>query len=253
MNRKALLQIVFCLMNLCSFPSCDRKEEHRADYLIVGTNAEFPPFTFLEHKIVVGFDIDVAKAVCQRLGKKMELKDMSFEALLPSLEVGEIDFIAAGMSRTEERAKKALFTRSYITDDPLVVLTRNNMPTPVKLGDLIGKRVVVNEGYTADFYISSKIGNQCTIIRLETPAEAFLSLKNGRADAFITAKNTLQSFLTTQNKTEFHYNSIENTTEGCALVVSKKNPKLFEEIQRTLNEMEKDGTMSQLRSKWNMP
>ncbi|MDB6081397.1 MAG: artP, partial [Chlamydiia bacterium] len=155
--------------------------------IIVGTNAEFPPFTFIDKGEVVGFDIDVAKEVCKRLGKEMQLKDMPFDALVPELTLGYVQFVAAGMSHTEERAKRVLFTKSYGSNDPLVILT---LTKKMSLDDLTGKTVVVNEGFTADLFMSSKPG--ITLVRLSTPVDAFLALKAGRADAYVTAKSTIQ-------------------------------------------------------------
>src|SRR6185369_11452130 len=82
--------------------------------LIVGTNAEFPPYCYIENNIIVGFDIDIAKEVAQRLGKSIQFKDMPFDALIPDIILGNVDFVAAGMSYTEERAKRVSFTRPYL-------------------------------------------------------------------------------------------------------------------------------------------
>ena len=71
--------------------------------LIVGTEPTFPPFEFTENEKDVGFDIDLAQAVCDKLGYKMEVKNLGFDALIPALQSGQIDLIAAGMDATPER------------------------------------------------------------------------------------------------------------------------------------------------------
>lgn len=219
-----------------------------SDTLIVGTNAEFPPFTFIENNTIMGFDIDVAKEVAQRLGKNIQIKDMPFDALIPSIILGHVDFVAAGMSYTDERAKRVLFTKPYVSEDPLVILTTTNHDT--HLEDLKGKTVVVIEGFTADLFMSSKDG--INLIRLPTQADGFLAIKSGRADAFVTARSTVNAFFDKQNASQFHTTPIEGTGETCALVVPKSKAHLLTEVQNVLDSMEKDGTMAKLKTKWKL-
>src|SRR5436190_17598254 len=70
------------------------------DTIIVGTNAEFQPFSFKQDDAIIGFDIDVITEVLKRLDKKMILKDMPFDALLPEIQLGNIHVIAAGITPT---------------------------------------------------------------------------------------------------------------------------------------------------------
>lgn len=228
------------------------QQEKDPNVLIVGTNAEFPPFTFRQNGEIVGFDIDVAKEVAKRLNKQVTFKDMPFEALIPDLTFGNIDFIAAGMTATEERAKRVAFSQCYLKDDPLVIVTLNQEGAAGKitLNDLKEKIVVVNEGYTADIYLSDK--SDLTLTRLSAPADAFIALKNGRADAFVTAQTTVDSFLQEQDGSQFRQDVIEGVSETCALVIAKTNTEMLQNINRVLSDMEKDGTMGQLKNKWKL-
>jgi polar amino acid transport system substrate-binding protein len=199
---------------------------------------------------LVGFDIDVVTEVAKRIGKTIEFKDMNFEALLPQVQLGAIEVIAAGMTPTPEREKIVSFTKPYIIGDPLVIVTLADSDTK-DLEDLKkGRRVVVNQGYTADFYMSKIEGPE--LIRLETPAEAFLSLQQGRADAYVTAKNTLAPFFKKRDAEGFERKIIPGTDESTALIVSKKYPELLREIQGALHQMERDGTMTTLKKKWDI-
>ena len=216
------------------------------DSLIVGTNAEFPPFTSIENRVIVGFDIDIAREVGVRLGKIIQFKDMPFDALIPDIILGRVDFVAAGMSYTEERAKRVSFTTPYLSEDPLVIFTSQD----ITVDNLIDKTVIVVEGFTADVFMSSKPG--VNIIRLPTQADGFMALKSGRADAFVTAKSTVDAFCETQDAVQFHTTLIEGTGETCALVVPKNKIKLLKDIQNALDQMKEDGTMAKLKNKWNL-
>lgn len=243
--------VVAYLIGGMFFFSCNQ-DSSNPNIIIVGTNSEFPPFSFKIHGELVGFDIDIAKEVCKRMNKTISFKDMPFDALIPDLTFGNIDFIAAGMSFTNERAQRVSFTKSYLNDDPLVILTLASDDPNVKinLDFLSNKIIVVNEGYTADLFLSGKPNLQ--LLRLSSPADAFLALKIGRADAFVTAQSTLHSFLETDPTEAYQIDKIEGAVDNCALVVSKNKPILLEEIQKSLDAMEVDGTLTQYKTKWKL-
>jgi len=223
-------------------------ERHSDRILVVGTNAEFPPYCFIQNGEIVGFDIDVAKEVCHRLDKEISLKDMPFDALIPELALGTVDFVAAGMSPTVERAKRVLFTQPYVIGDPLVIVT---MAKPLTLEELVGKTVVVNEGYTSDLFLSKKEGMH--LVRLANPADAFLALDSGRADAFVTAKSSFESFLRQNPNSQYVISKIDDTDQECALAVSKLHPDLLVHIQKALDAMETDGTIEKFKKTWMLP
>lgn len=237
------------LFLLIALRGCFSQRERNDSVLIVGTESNFPPFSSKEGGEIVGFDIDLVKEVARRLNKSIEFYDMSFEALIPQAEIGTVQIIAAGMTPTENRAKKVLFTNPYIVGDPLLIVS---LVKRLDVGSLEAlkqnKRVVVNQGYTSDLFMSTIEGPE--LIRLETPAEAFLALEQDRADAFVTARNTLVPFFKTHDEKNYDITPITETVEQTAFIVSKKYPALLESVQKTLDEIEADGTMKQLKQKW---
>lgn len=216
--------------------------------LIVGTNAEFPPFSFIEQKEIVGFDIDVAKEVAKRMGKTIQWKDMPFDALIPEVILGHVDFVAAGMSYTEERAKRVSFTKPYLSEDPLVLFTKSQKRTDID--HLKDKTVVVVEGFTADLYMSNKKDVQ--LVRLPNQTDAFISVSSGRTDAFVTAKSCADAFLKTQDPSLYHSTVIPGTGDTCALVTPLNRGELLKDMQAALDAMALDGTMEKLKTKWKL-
>ncbi len=220
--------------------------------LIVGTSADFVPFSFRDQQMnIVGFDIDIAKEVAKRLNMQIDIQDKPFGMLLPQMEMGQIHMIAAGMTPTEERAKRVHFTKPYLTGNPLLVVTLAKNPPVNNLEDLKGKDVIVNTGYTADTYMS-KIPD-INLIRLGKVADAIAALEHGKGYAFVTAAYTLQPYLkeTGKDKTEFNVFRIQETDEKNALAISKKLPDEFvQKVQKALDDMEADGTLTALKQKW---
>ena len=217
--------------------------------LVVGTNAEFPPYCYIENGEIVGFDIDIAKEVAHRLEKEIQFKNMPFDALIPDILLNHVDFVAAGMSYTEERAKRVSFTKPYLSEDPLVIFTTATKSIH-SLDALKDKTVVVIEGFTADLLMSSKKG--INLIRLPTQADGFMAIKSGRAAAFLTAQSTVDAFFAIHEASQFHTTVIEETGETCSLVVPKNKSKMLMDISQALDEMESDGTLSKLKEKWKL-
>lgn len=246
------MKIKHFFLTLASLFVCAAVHAQTETTVLIGTNSEFPPFSFREGDQIVGFDIDIAKAVAKRLGKEPQFKDMPFDALIPDLIMGNVDFVAAGMTYTEERAKRVAFTKPYLTDDALVILTMaepKNGPID-NVDGLIGKTVVVNEGFTADQYLSSKPG--INLVRLPATADAFMALITCRVDAFVSARSTVDKFIATQHPSKFKWTVIPGTADDCVLAIPKKYPQLLSEIQTALDDMEKDGTIAQIKTKWGL-
>ncbi|MBP5588245.1 MAG: transporter substrate-binding domain-containing protein [Treponema sp.] len=90
----------------------------------LGTNAQFPPFEYIPQKDVVGFDISMGEHIAQDYGAKLQIVDMAFEGLINALDSGLIDFIAAGMSVTEERKKNVDFSVPYYTSEQVIIVRK---------------------------------------------------------------------------------------------------------------------------------
>lgn len=90
----------------------------------MGTNAAFPPFEYTVGTKVVGFDASLAQIIARDFGKKLEIKDMNFDGLIAALQSGAIDFIAAGMTATEERRQNVDFSDPYYVSSQVVIVRK---------------------------------------------------------------------------------------------------------------------------------
>lgn len=250
-SRTPLILISLLIASMAFIWVTKKKPAQTHDHtkIIIGTNAEYPPFSFIKNDTIVGFDIDIAQEVCKRLNKKMVLVDMPFDALLPKLQLGNIQLVAAGMTVTPERAKRVIFTRPYLVNDPLLIISLVNNPV-TSLAELEHKDVVVNDGYTADNFMSQQKGP--ILHRLSTPAEALLALRSGRAYAYVTAKSTIKPFFTQYGEHEFHVTTIPDVHDSYSLIISPQYPELLTPVQEVLDAMEHDGTLALFKTKWDI-
>ena len=129
----------------------EKKAADSAKVLRVGTEPVFAPFEFPKEgsKDLTGFDIELIEALGKQMGYKVEIVSMGFDALIPALNSGNIDVIAAGMSINEERQKAVTFSEPYYTSGLIVMVNKdNNEVKSVK--DLEGKRIACQIGTTGE-------------------------------------------------------------------------------------------------------
>ena len=94
------------------------------DVIKMGTNASWPPFEYVEGTQVVGFDASMAQLVANDCGKKLQIVDMAFDGLIAALQSDAIDFIAAGMTATEERKQNVDFSESYYKTNQVIIIRK---------------------------------------------------------------------------------------------------------------------------------
>lgn len=92
--------------------------------LIMATNAEFPPYESVEKGEIVGFDVDMMKAVCDKLGYELQVENMEFDSIIAAVDAGKADVGVAGMTITEDRLKNVNFSDPYTTAEQVVIVRK---------------------------------------------------------------------------------------------------------------------------------
>ena len=90
--------------------------------ITMATNAEFPPYESVEGGKIVGIDVDMMNAVCDRIGMELRIEDMAFDSIITAVTSGKADVGVAGMSVTEDRLKNVNFTQGYATSKQAIVV-----------------------------------------------------------------------------------------------------------------------------------
>ena len=178
---------------------------------------------------VTGFDIDLVNEIAHRLDKAVDWHDMPFDGLIPALQTGSIQLIAAGITPTSERAEHVLFTKPYLMNDPLLIVSLAGQPL-TSIEQLTGNQVAVNEGFTADYYMAKIQGP--ILVRFASPIESFMALDSKRVDALVSAQNNVKPFIQHYGAQKFAVAPIAGTTDQYALAISKKYPKLLNRYKK---------------------
>jgi polar amino acid transport system substrate-binding protein len=195
----------------------------------------------------VGFEIDLAKAVGDRLGKSVEIVNIPFNGLFSAVQSGRIDIALSSITITEKRLRSVSFAQPYYDSaQSLTVLSRNAANS---LSDMEGKVIGVDTGSTGDMWTTA---NQATyafadIRRFEGLAPAMLDLQTGRIDGYISDIPSLEYFI----KDKPHFKVVERiaTGERYSMMFRKDNP-LAAEVNAVISELKQEGYVAELHERW---
>ncbi|BBF23981.1 basic amino acid ABC transporter substrate-binding protein [Sutterella megalosphaeroides] len=222
------------------------------DLLRVGTEPTFAPFEFLdtETKQFAGFDMDLIRAVADKAGYDVEILNMGFDALIPALMTRSIDVIAAGLSITEERAKRVDFTKPYYTAGLSMLVRKGDAQKYPDFKALENQRIAVQIGTTgAD---TAKDIKGAKVAAFNTTSEAFMDLATGNSAAVVHDRPVLAYFLKTQAKSagtmQLQPEILDAQSYGFA--VRKGNKELLEKLNKAYDELVASGEVQKIHDKW---
>jgi polar amino acid transport system substrate-binding protein len=198
---------------------------------------------------VEGFQIDLFTEAAKRMHRDITIDAVSFSTLIPGMQAGRYDFIAAPTTVTKERAENMLFTAGYLWTAYQFGIKKGT--TPIKgWEDLKGKSVAVNKG-TPYETLSKQMGEKYgfTVQVYDTQPDATQAVLSGRAYATLGGNTTIV-YAASKNPNFVADLELNDTRAHWAAPVPKNNPKLRAELQDALDCMKKDGTIAKLVKKW---
>lgn len=228
-----------------------RIDEIKKNGKLVLATGNYRPFEYHDEKTnkMVGYDIDLAQVIAKKIGVPLEIKEMQFTSLIPTLQNGQADIVIAAMYITDKRREVVDFADSYM--DTGMVLTVRSENTDIKsVQDLNGKIVGVKTGATSEKVaqdLKSK-GVNLTIKSYKETVDYLLDLENGRLDAAI---NDLLNQLE-YNKAHANVKIVGNTFTKASLgiAVKKGDKELLNLVNSVLKEMKQNGESDKLYKKW---
>ena len=163
--------------------------------LRIGTEGAYPPFNNLtaDGKLV-GFDVDIAKALCAEMKMECTFVTQDWDGIIPALQAGKFDAIIASMSITDERKKKVDFTDKYYNTPPAMAVPKDSDLTEISAAALDGKAIGAQGSTTHSNYAEATYTD--SDVRLYPTADEYkLDISNGRLDAVVDDVTVLLEWL----------------------------------------------------------
>lgn len=243
--KKILALVLVCMFALTGMAM--------AETLKMGTNAAFPPYEFYSDETgeIIGIDAEVAALICEKLGCELEIVDMDFDALIPAVTNGKVDFVMAGMTVTEERQQSVDFTTSYATGVQVVIVKEDSAIASVD--DLFAEgashKIGVQQGTTGDLYCTWDLEDNglATIERYKSGTDAVLALTSGKVDCVVIDNEPAKNYVAANEGLKIL--DTEYITENYAIALNKGS-ELTEKINAALEELIADGSVQAVIDKY---
>ena len=247
-----ILCLVMALGMMFALCACGGSNTVEKGVLIMGTNAEFPPYEYIENNEIVGIDAEIAAAIADKLGLELRIENMEFDSIISSVKGGKIDIGAAGMTVTPERLEEVNFTTTYATGVQVVIVTEDSAITSVD--DLFAEganhTIGVQLATTGDLYSTWDIEDEGlgTVDRYNKGADAVMALKSGKVDCVIIDNEPAKAFVAENEGLKIL--DTEYAVEDYAIAINKNNTELLSAVDKALNELIADGTLQSIIDKY---
>ncbi|MFR8002591.1 MAG: amino acid ABC transporter substrate-binding protein [Hydrogeniiclostridium sp.] len=221
--------------------------------LVLGLDDSFPPMGFRDtDNNIVGYDIDLAKEVAERMGVELIITPVDWDYKETELNDGNVDCLWNGMSVDDERKEKMNLSEPYMENrQVVVVLADSGINT---LADLAGKSVILQAGSTAVGALDSKEDVKSTLKEVtEVPdnVQAMMELGQGTGDAVVMDEVVARYYISkSDNPDQFKVLDEALSDEVYAVGFRKADQSLRDEVQKILGEMKADGTLKTITEKW---
>jgi len=221
-----------------------------AEKLRIGTEGAYPPFNLIDNTgAVVGFDIDIAQALCARMGAECSVVTSDWDGIIPALNTRRFDFLVAAMSITEERKQAVDFTDPYITNK-LRFVAPKTADFEVDEASLKGKTIGVQRATIAGQWLEDNLGKVVRVRQYDTQENAYLDLATGRIDGVLADNFVQYEWLQSDAGANFEFKGEPVFDDDDFGIAVRKGDPLRERLNKALAEIIEDGTYDEIAAKY---
>ena len=254
-HLKALLASVVTATALVSVAHADQLADiKKKGELVVGVLGTDEPNSFVDPKTrdIVGYEVDIAKAIAARIGVKPVFKQIAVAARIPELQQGRVDLLAASLTHNKEREAQIDFSlTTFVTGQKVIVKTSSGIKD---VPQLAGKKVLTVKGGTQEANVLKAVPS-VEVVTFETTQQAFQALQQGKGAGYVNDEATLINDIAKLGPAKKDYLILPTnlSTEPLALGIRKNEPALKALVDDTLRGLESSGEADKLFIKWYGP
>lgn len=255
---KKLFAVLLAAMMLLAMVACGDNNteptptptpEPETKTLYMATEGTFPPYEYYDGDQLVGIDVEVAGAIAEKLGMKLEVVDIAFDSIVSGVQAGKYDMGMAGMTVNEERLEKVNFSDSYSTGIQVVVVKEGGKVQ--SLDDMGADGVVIGtqSGTTGFLYASDDFGDE-KVKGFAKTTDAIEALKNGQVDCVMLDNEPAKALVAANPDSGLSILDTAYAVEDYAIAINKDNSDLLTQINTALAELKADGTLQGIIDKY---
>ncbi|MBW5815957.1 arginine ABC transporter substrate-binding protein [Yersinia kristensenii] len=221
-----------------------------AETIRFAASATYPPFESIgANNEIVGFDMDLAKALCKQMEANCTFTNQAFDSLIPALKFKRYDAVISGMDITQERSKQVAFTQPYYANSAIVIAPKGKFTA---FADLKGKKIGMENGTTHQKYLQDK-HPEIQTVAYDSYQNAIIDLKNGRIDGVFGDTAVVNEWLKTNPNLAAvgeHVTDPQYFGTGLGIAVRPDNTALLEKLNKAIEAVKADGTYKAINDKW---
>ena len=255
---KKLFAVLLAATMLLAMVACGDKNneptptptpEPETKTLYMATEGTFPPYEYYDGDQLVGIDVEVAGAIAEKLGMKLEVVDIAFDSIVSGVQAGKYDMGMAGMTVNAERLEKVNFSDSYSTGIQVVVVKEGGKVQ--SLDDMGADGVVIGtqSGTTGFLYASEDFGDE-KVKGFAKTTDAIEALKNGQVDCVMLDNEPAKALVAANPDSGLSILDTAYAVEDYAIAINKDNSDLMTQINSALAELKADDTLQGIIDKY---
>ena len=226
------------------------------DKVRIGVEGAYPPFSYVTASgELQGFDIEIARALCDEIGAECTLVQQDWDGIIPALLARKYDAIIASMSITEERKKKVAFTNKYYST-PAKFAQAKGAGIEISADGLKGKTVGVQRATIHDNFVTATFGDAVDVRRYGSQDEAYLDAVAGRLDLLLADSVAMaEGFLNTPEGAGWEfvgpgYTDPEFFGDGAGIAIRKNNQDLVDKFNAAIDAIRANGKYQEINDKY---
>jgi polar amino acid transport system substrate-binding protein len=254
-NIRTLARLILtaaCVLAITTPALADKLDDVQArGRLLVGTSDTSPPFSSRENGKVVGYDVDLAARVAQRLGLLMETISIVNADRIPALQQDRVDLVASGITRAENRKKDVGFSLAYLVSPHKVLIRRDGGISAV--GQMAGRKLALVKTASVDAELKAAVATM-QIVHFEDYAACFDALRDKQVDGFLADEVLLASFAQKSGAPQdFTFIPDYELPRTAGFAIKKDEPRLTQFVDQVLLDLEKSGEAETIFDAWFAP
>ena len=226
--------------------------------LVLGTCADYPPYEFHTQKdgqdTIVGFDVEIARAIAEDLGAELIIRDMDFDGLLAALVSGSVDMVLAGMTPTDERRQNVDFTDIYYTAEQGIIIRKSDAETYGASAASLKDTLIGAQRGTIQVGIAKKEIKGVSDADAEKPhtqikelpklPDLIMELKSGKIDAIIVELPVAENYVAVHRDLMLASYTFKDAEGGSAAAVKKGEAELLAAVNKSISALKASGQIN---------